>query len=193
MPNPADVSFPNGAPPLQLHVAVHVRVLPPSARLTPVTQVGISQLTLWPLACGDGEVSLELGSEAACRRVRLEGGGNRGLPGLLTSLLGSFCREEETTTIAPLSGERKKMTGNKRWEEKEKRTLRHLRGDSPSQSLRIKTFAPVCYIRVSACIHNREFTEFKTGTRAGVTVQQATVLTGDFEPNATVVVVVTGR
>jgi len=48
-----------------------------------------------------------------------------------------------------------------------------------------------CYIRVFACIHNRKFTEFKPGTRAGVTVQQATVLTGDFEPNASVVVVVT--
>lgn len=49
------------------------------------------QLTLWPLVWGDGEVSLELGSEAVCRRVRLEGGANRGLLGLLASLLGSFC------------------------------------------------------------------------------------------------------
>ena len=51
----------------------------------------MSQLTLWPLVCGDGDVSLELGSEAVCRRVRLEGGANLGLLGLLTSLLGSFC------------------------------------------------------------------------------------------------------
>lgn len=48
------------------------------------------QLTLWPLAWGDGEVSLELGSEAISLRVRLEGGANRGLLGVLASLLGSF-------------------------------------------------------------------------------------------------------
>lgn len=39
-------------------------------------------------------MSLELGSEAVCRRVLLVGGDNRGLLGLLTSLLGSLCSSE---------------------------------------------------------------------------------------------------
>lgn len=52
--------------------------------------MGRSQLTLWPLAWGDGEVSLELGSEATSLRARLEGGANRGLLGVLASLAGSF-------------------------------------------------------------------------------------------------------
>ncbi|KAF3849631.1 hypothetical protein F7725_019350 [Dissostichus mawsoni] len=72
----------HSAAPLQLHMSIHVRVIPHSTLLIP--------LTLWALVCGDGEVSLELGSEAVCRRVRLEGGAKRGLLGLLTSLLGSF-------------------------------------------------------------------------------------------------------
>lgn len=59
-----------------------------------VRYVGRPQLTFWVFACGDGEVSLELGSEAVCRRVRLEGGANRGLLGLLASLLGSLCSSE---------------------------------------------------------------------------------------------------
>lgn len=42
---------------------------------------------LWPLLCGLGEVSVELGG--VCRRVRLDGGDKRGLL-LLTSLLGSL-------------------------------------------------------------------------------------------------------
>lgn len=50
----------------------------------------MSQLTLWLLDCGDGEVSLELGSEAISLRARLEGGADRGLLGALASLLGSF-------------------------------------------------------------------------------------------------------
>ena len=50
--------------------------------------MGLSQLTLWPLLCGEGDVSLELGID--CLRVRFEGGDIRGLEGLLTSLPGSF-------------------------------------------------------------------------------------------------------
>lgn len=38
-------------------------------------------------------MSLELGSDAACRRVLFEGG-ERGLLGALTSLLGSLCSSE---------------------------------------------------------------------------------------------------
>lgn len=68
----------------------HSEILKQKPAADLVRYVGISQLTLWALVWGDGEVSLELGSEAVCLRVRLEGGANRGLLGLLTSLLGSF-------------------------------------------------------------------------------------------------------
>lgn len=58
------------------------------------------QVTLEPLVWGDGEVSLELGSETVCRRVRFEGGLYGGL--LFTSLLSSFCRGIEITQLQGL-------------------------------------------------------------------------------------------
>lgn len=67
-----------------------------------VRYVEMPQVTLGPLVWGDGEVSLELGSETVCRRVRFEGGLNRGLLGLFTSLLSSFCRGEEITQLQGL-------------------------------------------------------------------------------------------
>lgn len=67
-----------------------------------VRYVEMPQVTLGPLVWGDGEVSLELGSETVCRRVRFEGGLNRGLLGLFASLLSSFCRGEEITQLQGL-------------------------------------------------------------------------------------------
>lgn len=69
---------------------VNIRIAQPHL----VQCLDIVQVALWPLLCGLGEVSVELGG--VCLRVRLDGGDKRGLL-LLTSLLASFCDRQRST------------------------------------------------------------------------------------------------